>query len=94
LFALVTTVGFYSFRNCKNLRADNLDLYNATIVGNYAFYNCKGINTVTIGENVNTIGTYAFANCSALEEVIWHTDKSSVTIGTSAFPAGCVYNYR
>ena len=56
--------------------------YTVTLIGSYAFSASK-LETVTIGEGMETIGYYSFYLCSSLKNI---TTPSSVTsIGSSAF---------
>ena len=52
------------------------------VIPGYALYNFASIQTLSIGNNVDSIGNYAFYNCNSLTSV----DLSNVeTIGNSAF---------
>ena len=53
-------------------------------IGSYAFYQCSALETVTIGERVETFGDRAFYSCSSLK-CIYFYGKTSPTVGTNAF---------
>ena len=57
--------------------------FAVTGIGNYAFENCDGLNSVTIGNSVETIGNNAFNNCDGLTSVI--IPESVKTVGDYAF---------
>ena len=57
--------------------------FAVTGIGNYAFENCDGLNSVTIGNSVETIVNNAFNNCDGLTSVI--IPESVETVGDYAF---------
>jgi hypothetical protein len=64
----ITSIGQYSFSNCKNLTS--VDVTNdITVIGAKAFYSCTNLTSIDIPINVTDIGSYAFYNCSSLSTV-------------------------
>ena len=60
----LTTLGNYSFSNCKSLTTMPSIPSNVTTIGQYAFEGCTGISssTITIPEGITTIGGYSFVS--------------------------------
>lgn len=81
----VTTIGDFSFRNCRNLTSITIP-QGVTSIGRCAFYVCNALTSATIPEGVTSIGDGAFQDCSSLTSI---TIPNSVTsLGGTAFK-GC-----
>ena len=39
------------------------------LIGNYAFNNCTSLESVVIGDSVESIGNYAFYECTSLKSI-------------------------
>ena len=78
----VTTIGEYTFRNCKSLTSVNIP-DSVTTIGAGAFYNCDSLTSVNISDSVTTIGEWAFRDCTSLTSV--NIPNSVTSIGSSAF---------
>ena len=57
-------------------------------IGDYAFYGCSGIQSVTLGNGLNTIGNGAFANCYNMKTCNLQLYSQITAIGMEAF-ANC-----
>ena len=64
----VTTIGEYTFRNCKSLTSVNIP-DSVTAIGGWAFYSCDSLTSVNIPDSVTTIGKGAFCECRRLTSV-------------------------
>jgi hypothetical protein len=61
----VTSIGSYSFYNCKNLKYVSIpDSVND--IGEYSFFECRNLTSVSLSDSVTSIGDYAFAYCENL----------------------------
>ena len=78
----VTSIGSYSFYNCKSLK--NITIPSSvTRISHNAFENCSSLSSITIPNSVTSIGYSVFVNCSSLANI---TIPDSVTsIGYSVF---------
>lgn len=56
-------------------------------IGDYAFYNCGGIQSVTLGNGLDTIGNGAFAYCINMKEFSTPVHNALRAIGKDAFVA-------
>lgn len=54
-------------------------------IGDYAFYGCTNINSIKLGNGLNTLGNYAFAMCSNLKSADLNIYSNLDTIGAYAF---------
>jgi hypothetical protein len=63
----VTVIGDEAFFNSEDLTA--VDLSSIRTLGFFAFYNCLGLESVTIGKDVESMPDGAFGYCLKLEEV-------------------------
>lgn len=57
-------------------------------IGDYAFYGCSGLQSVTLGNGLNTIGNGAFANCYNMKTCNLQLYSQITAIGMEAF-ANC-----
>ena len=78
----VTTVGDFSFTNCRNLYAVSIP-DSVTSIGSYAFHYCSSLPQLVIPDGVLSIGDYAFYQCSKLSNLT--LSNSLTTIGSFAF---------
>ena len=78
----VTSIGWYAFENCKNLRSVSIP-NSVTKMGFYAFQNCSTLTSVTIPNGVTRIKGSTFRNCIALTEV--HLSNNCDSIGDYVF---------
>ena len=62
----VTSIGYRSFSNCKNL--NNIQMIGVTEVNDYAFYGCEKLENVEL-PNANRIGNSSFEYCSNLKTI-------------------------
>lgn len=62
------------FENCSKLKS--VTITGSSFIGMTSFNNCTSLNTVSIGEGVETIGTGAFANCAITEITLPATFKT------------------
>ena len=81
----VTSIGDYTFRDCRSLTSVTIPNSVASI-GDSAFYSCTSLTNVTIPNSVTSIGDWAFFNCTSLTSII--IPNSVTSIGDSAFK-GC-----
>ena len=81
----VTTIGVYTFYNCRSLTSITIP-DSVTSIGTYAFSDCSSLTSITIPDNVTAIGTCAFYGCSSLISIT--IPDSVTTIGAGAF-LGC-----
>ncbi len=86
----VTSIGRYSFYNCKNLSTVTIPEGVVTI-GERAFQGCDSLNNVTIPDSVKTIGACAFSSCDNLESVV--VGLGVENIGGGAFYIGIDNKY-
>ena len=78
----VTSIGEYSFYDCKNLTGVSIP-DSVTRIGGYSFFDCERLESVVIPDSVKTIGGYAFCDCNSMTSL---TIPNSVTsIGEDAF---------
>ena len=78
----VTSIGDYTFRDCRSLT--NVTIPNSVAsIGDSAFYSCTSLTNVTIPNSVTSIGDWAFFNCTSLTSII--IPNSVTSIGSSAF---------
>ena len=63
----VTSIGYYAFANCTNLKKATIP-DGVTSIGEGAFTNCPSLESVTIPASVTSIGVWAFDSWS-LDEV-------------------------
>ena len=82
----VTSIGDYSFYNCRNLTSvtfgENSQL---TSIGDYAFYNCYNLTEIEIPDSVTSIGNRAFYECEGLTSVTFGENSQLTSIGEDAF---------
>lgn len=64
----VTSIGTYSFEDCKNLTSIIIP-ESVTSIGCFAFYNCESLTDITIPDSVTSIGEGAFVNCTSLASI-------------------------
>lgn len=76
-----------AFYRCVSLNGTLTIPDSCLSIGNQAFYNCNKLDTLDLGEGVQTIGISAFQSCSQLSGTLTLPD-SLTTIGTLAF-YGC-----
>ena len=85
----LTTVGNYTFRNCKGL--SEIDISELRVSGNRAFENCTSLTTITLSK-YTAMGDDMFINCSSLSKLIYTdvtaADLDSLTYETSVSPFG------
>lgn len=81
----VTTIGDFSFRDCKDLTSVVFP-NSLTSIGFHSFRDCTGLTQAFIPNSVTSISTYAFAGCTGLTEAI--VPASVTTLGDTAF-SGC-----
>lgn len=63
----VTTIGTYTFENCKSLSSINLNPNIMTSVGSYAFKDCTSLALDIDLPHLTSLGSGAFQNCSSLK---------------------------
>ena len=68
----VTSIGAYTFQNCRGLTSVTIP-NSVTSIGDMAFDGCRGLTSVTIPNSVTSIGGGAFWNCSSLTSLIYNT---------------------
>jgi len=78
----VTTIGSYSFKDCKNITSITMG-ENVEVVGDCSFENCENISTLTLGNNVKHIGNTSFKNCTNI--TIISMGENIETVGDYAF---------
>ena len=64
---------------------------NAPYIGEYAFSSCYDLNSVTIGEKVDTIAARAFSKCSGVESI--ELPDTLRVLGQGAFEGATIFNY-
>ena len=88
----ITYIGQRAFYNCANFSSSSssaqsteVDLSDSEVteIGQRAFYGCAGIQSLRLGEKVETIGNYAFYQCAGLTEIV--IPDSVKSIGERAF---------
>ena len=78
----VTSIGSYSFYNCKSLK--NITIPSSvTRISHNAFENCSSLSSITIPNSVTSIGYSVFENCSGLANIT--IPDSVISIGENAF---------
>lgn len=60
----VTTIGYYSFRGCKNLNEVDMGK-KVTVVATGAFENCSNLKKVYLSDKLKSVGSKAFDGCSS-----------------------------
>ena len=80
----ITSIGFYAFSACSEIKGSLNIPSSVTSIGDYAFNGCIGFTgSLTIPSLVTSIGNYVFAECKYITSL---TIPSSVTsIGDYAF---------
>jgi len=78
----VTSIGKYSFCNCKNLASVSLN-DGLVKIGTCAFSGCDSLVSISIPKSVTVIGEQAFCSCKILEKVSFQ--EGLTTIEESAF---------
>ena len=78
---ICTSIGEYTFNNCKNLTT--IELYSVETIEQYAFSGCENLTNVRLSETLKSIGLRAFYNCQSLTELI--LPSSIVSIERQAF---------
>lgn len=71
----VTRIPYYICQDQRSLKAIVIPNSVKTIESD-AFSDCSGIESLTIGENVETIGR-AFGGCSGIKELIWNAVRTN-----------------
>ena len=81
----ITSIGYRSFYNCRDLSTISFDVASLSQIGENAFVNCYALPSLTFSSNskVSTIGRYAFANCSGIKTLT--LPESLTNIGYAAF---------
>lgn len=64
----VTTIGWYCFSECKNLKKIELS-NNLETISEGLFIECTSLSEITIPESVTYIADSAFSSCKALESI-------------------------
>ncbi len=54
-------------------------------IGDYAFYRCSGLNSITLGNGLNTIGNGAFSDCVNMSTINLELHSNLNEIGDHAF---------
>ena len=67
----------YAFQNLTQITGMLFLPNSLKHIGNHAFYGCNGIDSVNIGEHVDSIGYHAFGNCSNLSFVKFNAKRCS-----------------
>ena len=80
----VTSIGDFSFRECKGLTSVTLPS-GVTSLGYRSFSGCSGLTSVTILGDVDYIGDSAFYECTALKSIALPESVGSGFIGMKAF---------
>ena len=76
----VTSIGYYSFRDCSNLTSVVIP-NSVTSIGKYTFYDCSSLTSIEIPDSVTSIGSSAFSGCSGLMSVIIPNSVTSIDMG-------------
>ncbi len=82
----VVSIGEYAFRDTKYIPVILSEDTVITQLGEGAFLNCAGLQSITLGEGIETIPFQAFSGCTGLEEV--RLPKSVQVLEENAFE-GC-----
>ncbi len=72
----VTSIGFYAFANCKNVKEMSIP-ETVTKIGAGAFSGNQALTRVTIPRSVTSIGNGTFENCSSLSNFSVDSSNSS-----------------
>ena len=78
----LTTIGKAAFQNCRNIKEIVLP-DSVTSIDEYTFAYCRGLESVDLGNGIQSIAGSAFSDCSALTSVV--IPDSVTTIGEYAF---------
>jgi hypothetical protein len=78
----VTSIGSFSFFDCKSLRSVTIPDDLASI-RNYAFSNCSGLTNITIPNRLTAISDAVFYGCASLANIT--IPNSTTSIGKYAF---------
>lgn len=78
----ITSIGSYTFYNCKSIKKLNLP-ENCSEIGTAAFYGCTGLDTLLLPEGLKLIGAEAFYGCTGFKEL--KLPKTLKEIGSAAF---------
>lgn len=62
-------LAFTEVRNLKSISLNSSDYSFDAIIYKYAFYNATSLESVVLGEYIDSIGNYAFASCPSLVSV-------------------------
>ena len=82
----VTSIGYYAFHCCYSLKTVNFNAINCTTMGyssDYCVFSNCNINTLNIGNQVQTIPNYAFSRCYSAASITLPNTLTS--IGDYAF---------
>lgn len=83
----VAIVGYISFEDGNVIIPETVnydgETYTVTRIGERAFNGCISLNSVEIGNSVQTIGDWAFQGCTSLESIVM--GYSVQTLGECAF---------
>ena len=77
----VTSLGTYSFQNCKFLKFINVP-NTITSFSNSCFYNCSNLQSLNIPNSVTSLGNACFENCFSMKYI---TIPNSTSLGSSCF---------
>jgi hypothetical protein len=90
----LTEIGEGAFKNCTKFRCSTSEGFPALNlssiwgkINKYTFENCTNLNSVIIGNNINTIDEKAFMGCTGLENITLSSNLT--TINKEAFK-GCI----
>ncbi len=79
---IVTTIGEYTFEECRNLTSIKMP-NTIKSIGSGAFYNCKNLLDIELSKNLINIENDSFANCDNLNSI--EIPESVTSIGMGAF---------
>lgn len=83
----VTTIGKYTFAECRNLK--NITFHNnVTTIDTYAFIYCKGLTSLILPNSIGYIGAAAFQLCECLTSIVLPKNNNLTRIIQATF-ANC-----
>ncbi len=89
----LTVIDGSVLKACSSLKSVTIPA-SVTRIANNTFQRCTSLTSIIIPASVTSIGNNTFDGCTNLTDVYFQSAKSSVTLGTNAFPSGTTLHYN